>query len=739
MSSSRLLIISNRLPVSIQTLPKEGIRLKKSSGGLVSAISGLQDQKYLWVGWVGAEVPLKFRVDLEEQLTEIDCHPVYLNKNEIDSFYNGACNSIIWPNFHYLLGSVRYKTSSWDSYVEINQRFANEILKVYQPGDLIWIHDYHLMLLPAMLKEVLPDSKIGFFLHIPFPSSEIFKTLPMRKQILAGLMGCDLIGFQAYSHQRHFVSSCLRVLGADAKKIGSLHYKGREILIDIFPVGIDFQKFDDSVKDKEVQKRLSELKQTFQGKKVVVGVDRVDYIKGISFKLRAFEVFLKRNPKWRNKITLIQVGIPSREDIEMFRVVKSEVNQLVSEINGRYGTADHTPIQYINRSIDYVELAALYRLADIHLNTSIRDGMNLVCQEYIACQKGQAGSVILSEFAGAAQNLTTAHIVNPWDISGVADTLRDALNTPIGVRKQHLQMMYEFVKNHSSTHWGQRYLQALSKTQVQVVHKPFDAVLQNQMMQQYQSASRRFFFLDYDGTLVGYHSVPEKAVPSKQILNILKKLIEQPGTQVFLVSGRDRRTLEKWFQGLNIGICAEHGFAYRFPGRQDWQVPPHNYVAEYSEKILKILKNYCENTPHSFVEEKHSSITWHYRMSDPEIGSIQALELASHLRETLTNLPVEVLEGNKVIEVRNAGISKGSFIEKMQSSHTFDEAFVFCAGDDQTDEDMFHVLQEQEWVFKVGQGSTEARYFLNSHQEVHRLLKLLSEKTWIEKSVTTAG
>ncbi|RYP09995.1 hypothetical protein DL764_000924 [Monosporascus ibericus] len=463
----RLVLISNRLPITIKSQDDGKYAYSVSSGGLVTGLSGLsKTTDFQWYGWPGRELPeediARVRKDLKEKHS---AHPIFIDDELADRHYNGFSNSILWPLFHYHPGEITFDENAWEAYTQVNMIFAQAVAKDIQDGDLIWVHDYHLMLLPEMLRNMLRDKKdikIGFFLHTPFPSSEIYRILPVREELLRGLLHCDLIGFHTYDYARHFLSSCSRILETNTTPNG-VDFQGRFVTVGAFPIGIDPEKFTEGLKKPKVQERIAALKRKFDGVKLIVGVDRLDYIKGVPQKLHALEVFLTEHPEWRGKIVLVQVAVPSRGDVEEYQNLRAVVNELVGRINGRFGTVEFMPIHFLHQSVDSDELTALYAVSDICLVTSTRDGMNLVSYEYIATQRDCHGVMILSEFTGAAQSLTSSLIVNPWNTEEVANAIHDAVTMSPEMREANYRKLEKYVFKYTSAWWGQTFVKELLK------------------------------------------------------------------------------------------------------------------------------------------------------------------------------------------------------------------------------------------------------------------------------------
>lgn len=469
MSDGKVLVVSNRLPVTIKREPDGSYDYSMSSGGLVTALQGLKKStEFQWLGWPGIELPENEQERVNKDLKDkFNCTAIFLSDNIADLHYNGFSNSILWPLFHYHPGEMNFDENAWAAYIEANREFAIKIASQVNDNDMVWVHDYHLMLLPQMLREELGNSKknvrIGFFLHTPFPSSEIYRILPVRKEILVGVLSCDLIGFHTYDYARHFLSSVSRIVSNVTTLPNGIEFQGRSINIGAFPIGIDVDKFVDGLTKDSVIDRVKQLKGDFGDTKVIVGVDRLDYIKGVPQKLHAFEIFLTENPEWIGKVKLVQVAVPSRGDVEEYQSLRATVNELIGRINGRFGTVESVPIHYLHKSIPFDELISLYSIADVCLVSSTRDGMNLVSYEYIACQQEKNGALILSEFAGAAQSLNGAIIVNPWNTEELSDAIKESLTLPEEKKKLNFNKLFDYISKYTSGFWGESFVKELYK------------------------------------------------------------------------------------------------------------------------------------------------------------------------------------------------------------------------------------------------------------------------------------
>ncbi|MEW6771291.1 MAG: bifunctional alpha,alpha-trehalose-phosphate synthase (UDP-forming)/trehalose-phosphatase [Bacillota bacterium] len=719
----RLLIVSNRLPVTV-VKRRDGYHFLPSIGGLATGLKSVSGaQESIWVGWPG-EIQEKeaYREIKERLLADFNCYPVFLSPLEAERYYGGFSNKTVWPLFHYFPVYTVYDDIYWKAYEHVNQIFCSKVLEMAKPGDVIWVHDYHLMLLPRLLREKLPEAAIGFFLHIPFPSFELFRLLPWRREILEGLLGADLIGFHTYDYARHFLSSVLRLLGHD-HKLGEIITGNRVVKVDCFPMGIDYDRFSKASDAAEVQNEIRSLRQQLGNTRVILSIDRLDYTKGIPQRLEAFDLFLRKYPQWHEKVTLILVTAPSRSNLDQYRLLKREVDELVGRINGRYGTVSWTPIRYLSRSLSFYPLAAMYCVSDAALITPLRDGMNLIAKEYIATKKDGKGVLIISEMAGAASELAEALVINPNNKAEIAEALNEALKMPEEEQVARNRMMQNRLKRWNVAEWAERFIEKLVETRKRhegLLVKRLDARMKEKLAAGFQGSSRRLILLDYDGTLVRFYNRPQDAKPGGEVLTLLARLAADPGNEVVLISGRDKNTLEKWFGSLDVALIAEHGLWVKERGK-DWEMiePLTN---EWKEEIRPILEFFADRTPGSFIEEKEFALVFHYRKAEPELGSLRARELMNHLVELTANLHLQVLEGSKVIEVKNIGINKGKAALRWVTGDKWD--FVLAVGDDWTDEDIFAALPDTAYSIKVGLSPSQARFSLLSHKEV---LSLLSE------------
>jgi trehalose 6-phosphate synthase/phosphatase len=726
----RLLIVSNRLPTVIKE--KDGkYTFSESAGGLVSGLSAYLDSlkntsftkaKYIWVGWPGLDVVRKSKNQIKLKLLKgYNAYPVFLSEKIMDKFYLGFCNKTIWPLFHYLPSFAVYAEEYWEYYKLVNQSFCHAILELIKPDDIVWIHDYHLMLLPKLLREKKPNIPIGFFLHIPFPSYEIFRLLPRDwdPQIIRGLLGADLIGFHTHEYTQYFLRSVLRMLGYE-HNIGQIVVDNRIVKADTFPMGIDFQRYYDTVSDPDVEKESSRLKKRLLRFKVILSVDRLDYTKGIANRLKGYELFLEKNEKWHGKVVLVIVVVPSRIGVEHYQQMKRQIDELVGEINGRFGNINWTPVLYQYKFLSLKPLVALYCISDVALVTPLRDGMNLIAKEYLASRVNKTGVLILSETAGAASELGEAVIINANNTEEIAEALKTGLEMPKEEQVRRNQIMQTRLRRYNVIKWANEFINELLLIKKES-KKLETKLISKSIMQNIQNAKRRLIFLDYDGTLVPFASTPDLAKPSKEVLNIIKELSENDRNEIVLISGRDRHTINNWFGSFNINLVAEHGVWIK--DRNDGWKLIQPLKSEWKGRIRPILERYVDRLPGSFVEEKEFSLAWHYRNTDLELASVRTKELIDDLVNLTSRIDVSILQGNKVIEIRNAGINKGTACLRWVSKTDYNT--IIAIGDDLTDEDLFKSLPENSYTIRVGLTPSFANYYLRSHLEVIKFLENL--------------
>jgi trehalose 6-phosphate synthase/phosphatase len=731
-SSRRLIIVSNRLPFNAK-VEGDDIVFHASPGGLVSGLASYlrsrgrtktSSGEYLWVGWPGASVDDAFKEELTRRAREkFSSHPVFLGEEQMERFYLGFCNATLWPLFHYFPTYAEYDLACWEQYKQINQDFCDALEQVLRPDDEVWVHDYHLMLLPRLLKARWPKISVGFFLHIPFPSYEVFRLLPgeWRREILEGLLGADLIGFHTYEYTHHFLQCVLRILGSE-HHLGQILASDHPVKVDTFPMGIDYEKFSAAAADADIQRERQEVASALAGFKVVLSVDRLDYSKGISHRLEGFETFLESNPEYLGKVVLLMIVVPSRIGVRQYDRMKRQIEELVGKINGRFGRVGWTPIVYQYRNVPFPSLVALYTASDICLVTPLRDGMNLIAKEYVATRTDGSGVLVLSEMAGSVKELPEAIIINPNNREEIAQALKDALETSLDEQMRRNRIMQNRLKRYNVRRWAEDFLDALAgarEMQDRIGAKLLGAAERSDILRQFKTARRRALFLDYDGTLTPLSRDPTMAQPDQARLELLATLAADAENQVVIISGRDRPTLEHWFGALPLGLVAEHGAWIKYQD-ESWQLikPLDN---EWKQQLLPILEIYTDRLPGAFVEDKEHSTAWHYRRADPEQALQLASELVDHLNNLIAKADLQVVQGNKVVEIRHAGVDKGSAALQWLARSDYD--FVLAVGDDATDEDLFRAMSASAVTIRVGMAGTLARYNLRNSAEVVGLLQ----------------
>lgn len=718
----RVWIIANRLPFTIESNELQEIKIRRSSGGLVNALTSYYEQsskdveKY-WVGVAECTPQVwKHQIAPQFQQEKINFTPIFVDDDDYEQYYAGFSNAIIWPLFHYFPSKVEYKEEYWEKYQKVNHAFAQQLIPQLNEDDLVWIHDYQLMLLPAILRNALPQLSIGFFLHIPFPSFELFRVLPQewKKSIAEGLMGSDLIGFHTYEYVQHFIQSMKMVLGID-NTFHTIHYKNREVKAELFPLGIDYAKFSEKSASPEVNEKVKKLDEEFTGKKIIFSVDRLDYSKGFMQRLSGWENFLQNYPEWNGKVVFLMIIVPSRDSIDSYQEMKRSIEEKISTINGIYGTITWQPIHYQYQHLNFDSLIALYKYADVALITPLRDGMNLVAKEFIASQVGGSGVLVLSEFAGAAVELNEALLVNPFDSMAIADAIHRALSLPHEEKLQRNRIMQERLKNYDVIQWINDFIEQLlemTKTKENIKINALNVV--PLLLTNYRSAKKRLFLLDYDGTLAPLTLYPKDATPTLEVKNILKELASQPNTKVVIISGRPANTLYEWLGDLPVTLIAEHGSLIK-EVNTDW----NDVIFEdniWKKQVLPVMHTFVARCIGSFIEEKKHTIAWHYRNTLPGVGFDRSRELINNLQILLQNTRLQVIDGNKVIEVKPSGYDKGTAASKI--ANQFHADFICCIGDDTTDEDMFVALGDNAVTIKVKKVNTLAKYFLPNQTDV---------------------
>lgn len=739
----RLIVVSNRLPVTVEK--KDGkFDLKISPGGLVSGLTAYLDSikvssknkskknpEYLWIGWPEIDPDEKTKKQLKKkELPKLNAYPVFIPEESVDKYYHGFCNNTIWPLFHYFPSYTAFDSDFWHHYKLVNNLFFEAVSEVIKPGDIVWVHDYHLMLLPNLLRQKYPELSIGFFLHIPFPVFEIFRLLPgeWREEILEGLLGSDLVGFHIHDYTQYFLRCVLRILGCE-NNMGKIVYGNRIIKAETFPMGIDYDKYHDAVSSAAVESNKDKLLKILSDVKVVLSIDRLDYTKGIINRLEAYEKFLEDNPEWHGKVILVIIVVPSRTGVDQYRQMKKQIDEMVGKINGRFGKMNWIPTLYQYRSLSFDSLVALYSVSDVAMITPLRDGMNLIAKEYIAARKRSDGVLILSEMAGTAKELGEAVIINPNNIEEIAHALKRALEMPLDEQIAANTVMQARISNYNVVRWAEDFIQQLlllKSEQRQFKACILNARSEKKLVSKYKKAKKRLIILDYEGTLVPFPGHPQKVEPGKNLIKLIKKLSEDKKNMVVIMSGSEREFLEKWFGNLKVAVVAENGSWIKgLDG--EWRVIKP-LTSDWKKQIVPILKMYADRLPGSFVEEKEYSASLYYRKADTALSLMRAKELLDDLVEFTANLDVHVIRGYRVIAVINSGVNKGTACLHWIKDKSYD--FIFSAGDNWTDEELFKMMPRAGNSVRVGVVQSYADFNLHSYDKMLALLKqFLGEKS----------
>ncbi len=729
----KTIIVSNRLPIQISKV-ENNYKYTSSSGGLATGMNSIRKKEdFLWIGWPGIsldEIDKKSWRSVQKYLDENNYYPVNLQKKEIDEFYYGLSNKALWPLFHYFIEYSVFNINQWESYVEVNKKFSDAVIKNVEDGDIVWVHDYQLLLCPKMIRDIKPNVTIGFFLHIPFPSFEIFRIFPWREELLQGILGADQIGFHTYDYERHFLSSVKRILKYDVK-FNRVEMGTREVVVDTFSMGIDYQKFNSAAKKRlvekkskksELKKQLDYHKKTSSGGKLILSIDRLDYTKGVVNRIKAFEIFLRKYPQYLEKVRLVMLTVPSRAAVSDYKKLKRETDEIVGRVNGEFATVNWTPIWYYYRNMDFEDLVDLYTTSDIAMITPVRDGMNLVAKEFISTRVEKDGILILSEMAGASKELFQAILVNPFDLNNMAEALYQAVNMSKVEQVERNRKMRKRLKRYNVEHWAKEFMKGLnlqSKNKIKSSATIIDSTMLNKIKSNFMSSSRKLVMLDYDGTLIDFNDKPKLAIPSQRLNILIDNICKQKNTDVYIISGRDQKFLSKHFDNFNINLIAEHGY-FKKHANENWLEPNFIENQDWMADILPIFEAFTDRTPGTFIEKKKTSLVWHYRKTDPELASERVVEFKTVLN-SLASDELQILDIVKGIEVSRGTINKGKSVIDILSDKKYD--FILCAGDDITDESMFASLSKEAFSIKIGRKKTKANYFVDSPDELISILE----------------
>ncbi|KAK0751846.1 family 20 glycosyltransferase [Schizothecium vesticola] len=692
----------------------------QGNGGLRNAADAAAREgkmgEYTWVGTLGMPTDAlqgtQQLQDIEDRLaTEHDMLSVFCSDKDFDGHYSHFCKQILWPVFHYQIPdnpkSKAYEDHSWKYYVNLNQAFADKIVKNWKRGDTIWIHDYHLLLVPGMVRKKLPEAKIGFFLHVAFPSSEVFRCLAVRKQLLEGMLGANLIGFQIHEYTRHFLQTCSRLLSAEATPDG-LQLEDRFVDTVSLPIGIDPVSLHEHRQEAEVMKWVNIMRERYAGKKLIVARDKLDHVRGVRQKLLSYELFLNKNPEWRGKIVLIQVALSTSEKSEL----DATVSDIVTRVNSSWANLAYQPVVYLKQDIDYAQYLALLSIADALMITSQREGMNLTSHEYLFCQDGligdkKHGSLILSEFTGTASLFGGNELsVNPWDYRACANAIQKALEMDDEEKERRWTKLYEIVSHHTGAHWFSELSSRLDRVYEEQLRRDQTSVPRlslSALAQQYNKTERRLFILDFEGTLVSWGPV-NKIIPvsPQRTLDVLGDLLLDDRNTIYVMSGRRPEELDRLFNRFpNLGLIAENGCFLKDCGSEQWiEMADSAQIRTWKQSVKNILTYYLERTPGAEIEERRCSLIFHYKSAeDYESAMRQATDCASHINDACEEQRVHAIPLDSCVLVEPIDWTKSTAAEKIfadlkanlgpDNKHKSPVDFLMVVGDGREDEKVF--------------------------------------------------
>lgn len=724
---AQVLIVSNRLPMSVKKVDGE-LEFYPSIGGLATGLSSyVKDRKSMWVGWPGIaneELNEQDKQIITSQLAKHNCYPVFLSKRQVDEFYNGYSNSVLWPVFHNLplKQSPEYEVW-WKAYRAVNNLFLDNVLSLTQSDSTIWVHDYQLLLLPELLRSEHAGGHIGFFMHIPFPDFKTFSKISNMKQLLKGMLGADLIGFHTTSYSENFIQSCQETgLGLAGQK--QVILQARSVHVTNFPIGIDYEKYAQAGKLKAVKQAVKRYRRKYGRRKIIVAVDRLEPSKGLTERLKAYRDFLDANRQFLGKIIMVMVAAPSRMDIPAYRQLKTRLDKLSEEINKTYGTEHWQPVDFINESLPFEEVSALYQLADIAFIAPLRDGMNLVAKEYVA-SKRKKGILILSQTAGASEELRDALLVDPKKPTTVIEALQQAMNMPRRELRGRLKNMQQQIAGNTIHTWAGSFVKTLQQPipGTRPRTRPLKGKVLENMIKDYRTSRERLILLDYDGTLIPFMEDFKATRPPKKIISLMQQLIANPANEVVIVSGRQAADLDAWFGELKLHLVGEHGAVVKKAGAKKWRTI-ENVDTEWKKMILPILEKYTALTPHAKIEIKPHSLVWHYRAAPSYASQKNGVIIKKVLKPLLKKYGVQIFQGNKILEIKDPKVNKGHAVQRWL---TPEHDLILAIGDDYTDEDLFESLVDSAYTIKVGTGRTYAAYRLKTVDDVTALLKQLNK------------
>lgn len=711
----RIFLVSNRLPMTAATASDGSLRFRRSAGGLVTALNPLHKlAKTWWVGYAG-DLSSKDSQKIRAQLADEKFIPVGLTRKLYNEYYNGLANGAVWPLFHYLPSFAEFSADAWKAYTEVNEKFCEVILQHAREGDFVWVHDFHLMLLPTLLRKANRKLQIGYFHHIPFPASEVFRILPWRKHILEGLLGADVVGFHTLEYARHFINAISRHLGHEIRG-DEVHCDTRTVKVGAFPLGIDTESFIEATRTEQHAAKVRELSNAIQNKILVLGVDRLDYTKGIKERLLAFAHFLKANPDLAEKVVLLQLSVPSRIDVERYGDLRSEIERLVGKINGEFGTLGHTPVQYLFKSLDKNDLTALYKRADVCLITPLRDGLNLVCKEYITLKDDLNGMLILSEFVGASEEMGEALLVNPYDVPATAEAIATAIRMPAEEKRARMKAMRTRVFSFDNESWSKAFFEAVHEAvEINTRNASRDVdenelgALENRIAQ----AKKALLCIDYDALAQGDQRNTDGTERKTRILNVLKKLEQNAKIELVVLTSQSKTNAEVTFSDHRAWIFSENGAFVRASETQEWQSRNNNDAFEsIKHEIMTVLGRCVRRVPNSVVEVKESYILWNYRRNRSAFAHSLALETAHALNDILSRSLYHCVLARNGLEIRHSEINKGSAVKVICQNMGYNPEtdVLITVGDNKSDEEMFQAFGESNISISIGSPGIFSRF-----------------------------
>ncbi|KAF8464572.1 glycosyltransferase family 20-domain-containing protein [Kalaharituber pfeilii] len=710
----------------------------QGNGGLKNAVSAALDAGVLenrtWVGTLGiptdhlgealkAEIDVKLRDDYDSLV-------VYCKDADFEGHYAHYCKEMLWPVFHNQIPdhprSKAYEDHSWCYYVALNQEFADTIIRDYKRGDMIWVHDYHLLLVPKMIRDKIPDAKIGFFLHVAFPSSEVFRCLAVRKQLLEGILGSCLIGFQTPEYTRHFLQTCSRLLYVEATPNG-IQLEDRFIHVTSLPIGIDPVSLDVRRKDPAVEEWIKIIAERYRGKKLIVARDKLDHVRGVRQKLLAFEQFLDKHPEWDGKVVLIQVALSTTENSDL----QNQVSDIVTRINSSHANLAHSPVVFLHQDISFSQYIALLTIADALVITSLREGMNLTSHEFVYFQGEKHSPLILSEFTGSASIFEGAQIsVNPWNNRQCAEAFQKALEMSEEEKKRRWEKLYSATTHHTASHWVASFIKQWDAAYEEQQRRGLSTIPRlssKKLGEDYVNSKKRLLILDYEGTLASWGAPTNVIMTNPQrTIDTLNDLLSDKRNIVYVMSNRTPEELERLFRRVpGVGLIAETGCFIRPFEKSKWirAARSESECVKWKNQVLDILKYYVERTPGTYIESRHCSCLFHYRNAeDMATAARQAAECANDVNDRFENQGIRAVPVDGAVTVESAECNKATAAMKVmgflqEAAEDKEQAlpdFLLVVGDDRDDEVIFRWANEQRdkipivTTVSVGMRNTEA-------------------------------